>query len=320
MTEQLPDLEPNQLEAILAELADRFSWSPGMSQVEATSRWQSRKARFHRVTTAAGRQIIVKLGVGWTQDDAEFVHSELARLTTLVADLDIAVPQPLGWAADPPLVVMGVTDGAMLCSEILPEHDSWPGDLAQLTELVTRCGRAIGRYHAAQPAPQDESLAAAARADLRRASRRSLVRRTPAVVRASDLPRARGFRFSPNDFLVGEHGELILLDPPHVRKYDYVHRDISSFTFEVDQALRKIDRKTAAALNRAFLEGYADEGLCDPTADRHRWAVRLYEVSRISGLAYGRVRSRRFTTAAATLAWAARQRLTLGLSGLRTPH
>ena len=319
MSDKLPELNAQELPSILAAMGERFGWEPGMASAVAVTQWESRKAAFGRVTTGADREIIVKQGIGWTPEDARFVYEELGRLTALVADLDIAVPEPLGWAESPPLVAMGATDGDILFTDILTDLGAWPGDAARLVELVTRCGRAIGKYHAAQPAGDDADLEAAARADLRRAARRSLVRRSTAVAAAAGLPRARGFRFSPNDFLVAADGRLILLDPPHVRKYDYVHRDVSSFTFEVDRALRGKDRATAMKLNRAFVEGYRSEGLCDPAEGRHRWAVRLYETSRITGLAYGRLQRRRVREAAGAVGWAIRQRASLGWRGTRPP-
>jgi hypothetical protein len=159
-----------------------------------------------------------------------------------------------------------------------------------------------------------------AREDLLSAARRTGVTKSAILRVEPRLDRARGYRFSPNDFIVRPNGQLVMIDPPHVRKYDYLQRDISAFTYELHRALigdgpLTPDHKRAdllASLRRSFLAGYAATGPTTMTSDLDDWMIRFFEVSRITGLAYARIRRRQLRAAVLPLRWAVHVRRALG--------
>ena len=290
------------------------------------SRWSSPKAEFFLFEEKPqGRRFVVKAGTNWTARDPEFVFQELLRLGTVVAELDVTVPKPLGWLADPPLVAMEAITGDQLFNRVITDrsHPAWADGLPGILKLVEKCGHVLAAYHAAQPAPVDPAVAAAIRTDVRRAAVRGLVSPRVAASRASGLVSARGFRFSPNDFLVAED-RLIVVDPPHLVKFDIVQRDLSAFTFEVQKALRSSGEKRegsalADSIRESFVSAYVEGSAPRPDGNLDAWALYFYELSRISGMIYNQIQERKPGGALSTLAWALRKRAGLGLRGGRTP-
>ena len=134
------------------------------------------------------------------------------------------------------------------------------------------------------------------------------------------LPRARGYRFSPNDFTVDETGRLLMHDPPHVRKFDYLHRDVSAFTYDLHRTLLghqsfSTDHPRAGvalALRDEFLAGYGDVGPSMLDSPIDVWMVRFYETSRIVGRAIGVSRRRQLGEVRGQLRWALQARRDLG--------
>ncbi|HKY49356.1 MAG TPA: hypothetical protein VJQ79_15390, partial [Acidimicrobiia bacterium] len=198
----------------VVEMRDAFGW-PFSGGFAPISRWSSPKAEFFLFEVQPeGNRFVVKAGTNWTARDPEFVFQELERLSDVVAGLDVTVPKPLGWLADPPLVAMETVDGDQLFNRVIPDrsHRAWAGGLPGILDLVGKCGQVLAAYHAAQPAPAEPAVESAIRTDLRRAAVRGLVSPSVAVGRAKDLVSARGFRFSANDFLVAGD-RLIVVDP-----------------------------------------------------------------------------------------------------------
>lgn len=307
-------------------MAEAFGWPTPRGLVPVSS-WSSPKAEFFLFEDEPQRRrFVVKAGTNWTPSDPEFVFQELLRLGSVVAELGVTVPKPLGWLADPPLVAMEAVTGDQLFNRVIPDrsHEAWANGLPGILNLVRKCGQVLAAYHAVQPAPIDPAVATAIRTDLRRAAVRGLVSPRLAASRASGLVWARGFRFSANDFLVARDG-LIVVDPPHLTKFDIVQRDLSAFTFEVQKALRASEEKQegaalAASITEAFVAAYVEGSAPRPDPNFDSWALDFYELSRISGMIYNQIQARKFGGAASTLSWALKMRLELGWRGGRTPN
>ncbi len=297
-------------------LVDGAAWS-------VAGHWRSFKADFVHATNARG-DVAVKFGDGWTAADAHFVSSEVERVRTLFEQLPggkVRVPRALGWSDVPAAVALGYVDGDMLFSSISERgHRLWNRGQAGVLEIMASCGQALGAYHSAEPATGDPAITKVALGDLLSAARRAGVRRTTILALEPRLRRARGYRFSPNDFIIDAQGRLVMLDPPHVRKYDYLQRDVSAFTFELHRALIGVRpmRRThpngplLEDLRGAFLDGYATTGPSSLATALDVWMIRLFEVSRITGFAYASLRRRSFGKALPALAWAAQERRRLG--------
>jgi hypothetical protein len=238
----------------------------------------------------------------------------------LLSPLGLVVPEPFGFVNDPPLVAMEDVAGASLIKKVLPARTylDWPSGVEKLRELSGLCGRALARYHAAEPGPKSPEIDSAVKADVRRAALRGMISRARANRQLDGLRVARGFRFSANDFLTdGER--LVLLDPPHLLRYDLIHRDLSSFTFEVERTLRVFARgwdfrETNEVVRSSFLDGYGRELTAaagwewDPAPGRGRWALGFYELSRIAGMALNQAKAGRLRQAGSGVAWAREKR------------
>jgi hypothetical protein len=313
----------DELTKILHGMQDRRAALARGATWSVAGQWRSFKADFVHATSAEG-DLAVKFGDGWTPDDAHFVSAEVERVRTLFKQLPggkVRVPRALGWSESPAAVALGYVDGDMLFSA-LPDrsHRIWNRGQAGVVETMASCGQALGAYHSAEPATGDPAITKVALGDLLSAARRAGVRRTTILALEPRLERARGYRFSPNDFIIDAQGRLVMLDPPHVRKYDYLQRDVSAFTFELHRSLigvRPTQRNHPNGmllkdLRRAFLDGYSATGPSSLGEALDVWMIRLFEVSRITGCAYASLRRRSFGKALPALAWAAQERRHLG--------
>ena len=322
------DVEPghmtdNDLTELLRTMHDRRGALAGDVRWSAVARWRSFKADFVRAHSDAG-DVAVKLGDGWTPKDARFVAQEEERVRLLFMALPagpVGVPDALGWSEDPPGVALDFVEGDTLFHLLGDRlHPLWKAGGEKIIELVGQCGQAIGAYHSAQSVVDDPATTRTARDDLLTAARRAGVSNRTILQLEPQLERARGYRFSPNDFIVDSECQLVMIDPPHVRKYDYIQRDVSAFTYELHRALigdgpLPPDHDMASllmGLRQAFLAGYATTGPATMTRPIDDWMIRFYEVSRITGLAYARLRKRQPRAAIAPLRWAAQVRRPLG--------
>jgi len=269
--------------------------------------WPSFSARFVLVESGPDR-IALKLGTNWEDGAVTYVADETSRVSKLMADLPsgrVAMPGVLGVASDPPAMALQYFEGTPLF-DVLPtlEHRE--------REAVLRlCGQAIGAFHAAEEVPDEPRIRSAASAELFAAARRSLIRRETAARTEPALARARSYRFSPNDFLLTEEQALVLLDPPHVQKFDYVHRDIASFFMEMHRSLvgerRPSGSDESHSVRRAgdvFLDGYRETGPVALDRDEDLWTIDLFQTARVVGVARGRARSGMLGPARSALAWA----------------
>lgn len=311
------------LTEVLRAMHDRRKAVAGDQPWSIAGSWRSFKANFVHATGEDGEQVAVKFGDGWSADDAHFVAAEVERVRSIFKRLPggkVRVPRALGWSGEPAAVALRYVDGTNLFATLSDRsHPLWERGHERVEELIVRCGQAIGAYHAAEPAPDDPATAQVALDDLLTAARRTAVRRKAILEVEPRLERARGYRFSPNDFTIDARGRLVMLDPPHVRKFDYLQRDVSAFTFEMHRALvgdRPVsdtgDGSMLSDLRGAFLAGYAATGPSTLSTPLDVWMIRFYEVSRITGLAYARARSGRTGAATGALRWAVSVRRSLG--------
>ncbi|HJU51284.1 MAG TPA: phosphotransferase [Acidimicrobiia bacterium] len=307
-----PGVDPRHLDQLLLQI----EWARGQT-CQLVDTWQSPKATLSRYRNGAtNRTFIVKAGSNWGTQDAERVFNELRRVRGLLQPLGVVVPEPFGFINDPALVAMEDVGGVSLIKRVLPKRQylDWPDGKAKLDELLSLCGRALARYHAAEPSPQTDRVQAAVEADIRRAALRGLISPTKANASLRGLPVARGFRFSANDFLT-DGNRLVMLDPPHLLHFDLIHRDLSSFTFEVERTFRVFAkewdfRHTNESVRDSFAEGYGRELAAiagwdwNPEPGRGSWALSFYELSRIAGMALNQVRAGRLGQGRLGLVWA----------------
>jgi hypothetical protein len=318
-----PSLDDDELTGVLHNMQDRREDVAADGSWEIAGRWRSFKADFVKARRG-GVDVAVKFGDDWTADDAHYIASEVERVRRLFRSLpggEVRVPRSLGWSASPAAVALRYVEGIGLFHALAdPTDPLWDDGGTTAQALVRRCGQAIGAYHTAQPAVEDRAIAKLAFDDLLSAARRAGIRRRTIEAIEPRLERARGYRFSPNDFIVTPGGSLVMLDPPHVRKYDYLQRDVSAFTFELHRALigerplRHDDRNAEllVSLRRAFLDGYAETGPSPLDTELDGWMIAVFEISRVTGLGYARLRRRRLRATRGPLTWAVHERRRLG--------
>ncbi len=281
-------------------LAERRDWI-------AVSEWESFSARFVLVQ-AGSLRLALKLGTNWDSDRVVFVAKEIGRVRELLSSLPgggVVMPEVFGVLADPPALAISYVEGDLLFDSLSTL------DSAELTDYLTRCGRAIGAYHTAQPASAVGSPEPFSSNGLRKVARLGGVtkRRVEAIV--SSLHNARRYQFSPNDILVDHDENIVLLDPPHFSKYDYVHRDLAAAFVELHRGLvggyQPGDTTAQARVElaqEAFEAGYAETGpiTLDDAVDR--LAIGLFSISRVLGVASGRFRSGQVHSGLKALRWA----------------
>lgn len=320
-------------EGVMLTAEDASDLIDGMRDVDAAiagaewtvvGEWNSFFARFVHLHSDGGSDIAVKFGKGWTAADTEYVAAEIGRVRTLFSSLPgghVEVPPVLGWSADPAVIALPFVAGENLFAALgtpgHPVHD----DETRLAALMRSAGEALGAYHAAETAPDDPATRRVAREDMAAAVRRSGYRSGLVKRLEREIPVVRGYRLSHNDFTVGEPIDggsgLVILDPPHVRKFDHLHRDLSAFTLALDRAL--VGERHAGSsdskrdrLRQAVLEGYRATGPSQLDSQLDRWLLGFYELSRIGSQLVGRVRSRQPAAALRSVRWWVARRRALG--------
>jgi len=304
---EVPTYTSESARDLLEAMDDRSGLMTEGREWELVDEWLSFSARF-LLLESGGERIAIKLGTNWAGDTVAYVASETRRVGKLLAGLPsgrVTMPGVLGFATDPPALALEYLTGTPLFAALPSLPDS------ERSAVLRLCGEAIGAFHAAQEVPDDPRIGTAASRELHSTARRSAV--GVGMVRRAEprLARARGYRFSPNDFMVTGEGSLVLLDPPHVQKYDYVHRDVASFFMELHRALvgerRPAGEEENETLRRgqaAFLEGYREAGGVALDREEDRWAIELFQVGRVVGVARGRLRSGLGGPAWRALSWA----------------
>lgn len=269
--------------------------------------WPSFSARFFLLSAGPDR-IALKLGTNWSGGLAAYVAEETERVRSILSGLPaggVVMPGVLGVSTDPPALALDYLAGESLF-EILPALSE-----ARRTAVLALCGQAIGAYHSSQEVPTSAGKEKAAHDELIAAARRSGVGLSIIERIEPELTRSRGYRFSPNDFLLVDEETLVLLDPPHVQKYDFVHRDLGSFFMELHRCLvgegRPSSHDEMALLLRAqgdFMSGYGETGPVDLDTDQDRMVIDMFEIARITGVAQNRLRTAKLRPAWRALSWA----------------
>jgi len=316
-------LETDDLNNLLHAMHGRWGILAADSRWSIEGRWSSYKAEFIKAHSDVG-DVAVKFDAGWSPQDARLVVSEENRVRDLFSTLPagpVEMPSALGWSEDPPGVALEFVEGTKLFDIARdPFHPVWDDGDEVVLDLVRNCGHAIGAYHSADDPNGETSSSSTRREQLLAVARRAGVPGRTVLQIEPRLEWARGYRISPNDFIVSDDHRLVMIDPPHVRRYEYVHTDVSTFLFELhrsffgDGPLSPHDGKAdlMMSLRKAFLDGYAATGPIPMTSPVDEWAIRLYEVSKIMGFAYTRMRRKQPRSVAAPLRWAARVRRGLG--------
>jgi len=213
-----------ELTEILRTMHDRRGLLAQGATWSVAAHWRSFKADFVKAHSEAG-DVAVKFGDDWSPADAHFVADEEERVRGLFTALpagSVEVPHALGWSDEPAAVALEFVEGDTLFGILADrQHRQWDAGSAAFVDLASLCGQAIGAYHTAEAAFDDEAITKVARDDLLTAARRAGISRSTILRVEPRLERARGYRFSPNDFIVKPDGGLVMIDPPHVRKFDY---------------------------------------------------------------------------------------------------
>jgi glycosyltransferase involved in cell wall biosynthesis len=308
---------------ILPKMRDRRGLLIGDRTWIAETQWRSFASDFVKAHSVDG-DVAVKFGDGWGSHDAQFIFREEDRVRGLFADLPsgrVDVPPALGWSEDPPAVALDFVDADKLFPILNDRsHPLWDDGGETMLRIVRSCGEAIGAYHAAEVLVDDPIAEQAALDTLLGAARRMGVPKRTILLIAPRLKLARGYRFSPNDFLVDHDRKPVMIDPPHVRRFDPVHSDVSTFIFELRRSFVGdgpmpsvgVAATQFAELREAFIEGYAATGPISMNSQTDEWVIRFFEISRILGFAYARIRRSEPLGAVAPARWAAQARRRLG--------
>lgn len=104
---------------------------------------------------------------------------------------------------------------------------------------------------------------------------------------------------------------MVLLDPPHFSKYDYIHRDLATAFVELHRRLIGARRPSDEDLltrvelgQEAFMSGYRETGPITIDGLDDSLAIGLFSISRVLGVAWGRLRSGRLVAGLRALGWA----------------
>lgn len=322
--------EPAELTALIAHMRDQ---APELDSAtwQRIGEWGSFFANFVHTRADTGLELAIKFGKGWTAADAEYVAAEIGRVRKLFSTLPggtVDVPPVLGYSTDPAAIALPFVDGDNLFAALGDRHHPVHSDREQLLRIVELAGEALGAYHAAEEPPGDAATRAVARQDMAAAARRAGYRTSLVDRLESAVPVVRGYRLSHNDFTIRQqasatgHGwGLVILDPPHVRKFDHLHRDLSAFTLALHRALvgerylpsGHLQRIARDELEAALLTGYRITGPARLDTPLDTWLLRFYELSRIGSQLSGKLRGRRWRQAIPNLRWWLGERRSLGV-------
>jgi hypothetical protein len=263
--------------------------------------WKSFSAQFFLIESDMKR-VALKIGANWSTERVGVVADEIRRLGKLL-DTDegaIVTPEVLGLSTDPPALALSFVEGIPLFGSLssIPQSE-------MLAHLAT-CGRAVGIYHKSQPWSAFGQEVPYSLNSLRKISRYCGISEATAD-RMAKLRCARRYQFSSNDILIGPDGTLILLDPPHLYRYDYVHRDIATALSEVGRNLRNLKGRSQRASNsllslarEAFIAGYLGSTGEIALGEDDQKLIGLFEFSRLAGAARKQLRSGKIISAAQT--------------------
>jgi hypothetical protein len=296
-------LQPSDLSRLILTLQVKFGWatrSEGFDLIELWRRDRSGSAFYHMTGIPDGPAVILKVVDEWTSRDAESMFHAMTDLADVVEGGAIQGAfgiRPVGWAGDPPLVVMPYVEGTDVVSILRqPEHEAW-GDLGS---WMIKTGQMLAVYHERHRAHSTAAVVDDARelAARFRIDRRSIEGTLAKIDR--DQRSARSFGdIGPGNLHGASNGDLYLLDPPAESSLALVHRDLGNFVFELRRQLagRGYTRSRPVKghferLRSAFLEGYSLQSHGGPLTRPDEALIALFEARRAMGMARKRIPSR----------------------------
>ncbi len=296
-------LSLSQLERLLEEASRRGGWesADGYDLLEV---WGSRTASIYRcLGRPTAVDVVVKIGHGWSEEDARRLHDQLAALRSRLDPSIARTPEPLGWAREPAAVCTRYVEGTDLYFMLLDTgHPAWDSANAPSTTVLARCGVALANVHGAPDAlPEDPGRGALQ--TMRRVAKSLRLR--PIVTSDAELMPVIGFGdVGPHQFRIAPAGQVWVLDPPTDPSPALPHEDVATFLFGIDKLLgegsarrTRSRRATRIDLREAFLEGYGRTGPIDPGSALDRWLIRMFETRMAAGTASRRIREREFRDA-----------------------
>jgi hypothetical protein len=311
MTERRPDSRratstslptAAEMSDLLSGLQERFDWETRESAYEITAHWQRRSgAAFYRVLgSPAEVDLVVKVDMGWQAGGAERMFRSMIELEELIGREEVEgwrAIRPMGWADDPPAIVMPHVAGLDLVSILRdPSHRAWGSDQSLLRAWIGGAGGMLAAYHrSGGPCLPDELEVAGG--EVLELARRMRIRSSSIsrIMAGVDWRhRCAGlFRdFGPGNFIGAPDGTLYLLDPPDGREPGLIHRDIGNFLFEMRRQLAghgytnsRPVRGRFTELRTAFLDGYVAESAHGGFGGDDEALIALFELRRAAGMA-----------------------------------
>jgi len=297
-----PPPTPTEVSDVLCSLQERFGWESDATRFEATARWQRRSgAAFYRmIGSPGGMEAVVKVGTSWEPGHAQRVFRSMVDLEQLIdaAGIDGGhAIRPMGWADDPPSIVMPYVEGSDLVSILRdPTDPAWEVDRSILRSWMVSAGAMLAAYHESGDPCSHEEIEAAG-ANVLHLARQMLVSKSSImrVMSAADWRhRCAGLfgDFGPGNLLGASDGDLFLLDPPYRRRADLIHRDIANFTFEMRRQLAghgytssRPVRRRFPEMRSSFLSGYAGASNHGGLDRDDEALIALFELRRAGGMA-----------------------------------
>ena len=291
--------------ALLESLQSKFDWPDQAQTFESVDQWERTRSGtvfFRMIGAPSGPEVLVKIGTGWDQREAENSYRAMLGLADAISDADIEgghAIRPLAWAPSPPAVVLPYVPGTDLVT-LLRQPDS--AEWEHMTSWMHRAGALLAAYHLAHATPSNADIAPADE-EMLEAGRRM---RIPASTIGNVLNQvdwrhrcALSFGdFGPGNLLGTPEGDLYLLDPPEHPSLAVIHKDLGNFLFELRRQLAGRGYTRTRPVGGQFdkfrtelLAGYAEHsstglGPCDEAL------ITLFEMRRARGMARKRFPAR----------------------------
>ncbi len=293
----------SELSRLLVSLQDEFDWPTRSQDFGLQELWRRERSgsAFYQMTGVPdGPAVVLKVVDDWTAQDAEAMFramNDIADVLDAASIRGASGIRSIGWAVDPPLVVMPYVEGTDVVSILRqPEHEAW----ADVDSWMKTAGQMLAVYH---QRPVADSKGAAVEDARTVAERFRIDRRSIEAILAEIDPEQRTARqfgdIGPGNLHAGSAGDLYLIDPPAESVEALVHRDLGNFVFELRRQLdgRGFTRSRPVEghfenLLSAFLEGYSLRSHGGPLTAADRSLIALYELRRAAGMARKRLPGR----------------------------
>jgi hypothetical protein len=302
------DLDPVTLSALLLSIQGSFDWGGRDQRFKLVDSWERPRSGsifYVMEGTTSAIKLVVKTSPGWSTDTPGELYDNLLHLDDIVNTSGIDMihgVRPLGWAEDPPVLVMPWVEGEDLISIMRrPHDDAWSRGL--IAQWMQWAGVMLARYHLeSDPAtPVELERSTKELAQISSKLRISETRFDSMLTRV-DLGRASRRRygdFGPGNLHGAPDGALYLLDPPGTRSVSVLHRDIANFLFELRRQLAGHGftryppiKGQFESLRAQFLSGYLGQWPELQLGADDQALVALFEAHRATGMAIKRFPNR----------------------------